>query len=151
MADPKLQQVMDALGTRLKTITQTNGYNYNLGKSVFEGRLSPYNESELPALDFRELGALPDSDIVEDTIGLQTHEIDVEVEIITAAGKTTATVLRKMVQDVVNAIGTDDTFGDLVEYAGYGGFDVTLDQSKKIIGGATVKFSLTYKTAQWEV
>ncbi len=49
MADSKRQQIISAIKTGLQSITIANGYETDLGSSIYEWRLAEYQSMELPS------------------------------------------------------------------------------------------------------
>ncbi len=147
MADSKRQDIIDALDTRLRTILTAGGYETDLGSNVFEWRATALQESELPGLIYRDISCEP----VENTASLyQEFFLNIEVEIITVSGSTTASQIRKMIADVYKAIGTDDKWGGLALGTFSDGDEMNIEQAEKIIGGATVSFHVHFATVEWD-
>jgi hypothetical protein len=144
----KRQQIVDAIETRMKTILTTGGYATNAGQRVYVWRTTPLADTELPALCLYDTTG----EVNEDggIIGKFSHRLDLSIEAI-ASGSTTRSVVRNMIADVFKALGTDEYFGGLVETTSSPSHDINLEQADKLIGAGIVKFSVTYRTNQWEI
>ena len=115
----KRNDIMAAVMTRLQGILVASNYYSNLGSNVFEwrpkvvteggGGYVPTEQGELPALHVR--------DTLDETTqlnlrGSEEHALTLEVEIAHEAAATGAT-MRKQIEDVRKAIGTDTTWSGL--------------------------------------
>ena len=140
MADSKRQQIITALDARLKTIKTVNGYETNLGDNVFELRPAPLQDSELPGVVYYDTNETHD-------IAVQTHihTISINMDVITSGATTIATV-RKMIADIIKAVGVDVTFGNLAEDSRILSDDIKIEHESKLIGGALIKMEIEYTT-----
>ena len=145
MPDTIRQQIMDALKTRLKTITTTNGYQTDLGKNVFEWRSSALNSGELPAAIYRDTACE-----TEEQISAHQHNLSIEVEVIAASGAGTAVEVRQLIADVAKAVGSDITFGGLATNTIPLGDESASEQDEKKIGGALIHFAVSFRTKEWD-
>lgn len=144
----KRQSIIDAIETRMKTILTTGGYQTNVGQRVSVWRITPFADTELPALCIYDTTAEINQD--GGIIGQFTHTLGIHIEAI-ASGSATRADVRKMIADVFKAIGTDDSFGGLVEYTSSPSHEINLEQAEKAIGSGIIRFTVTYRTAQWEI
>ena len=136
------QQIINAVDARLKTIKIANGYNYDLGNNVFEWRDAPLSDSNLPALIYRDLSC--------DTEYLETHRHKIHIEVELVIKDTLASAVRKMIADVLKAIGVDPQWSNLAINTHPEGDEMQVKQSEKIIGGASVKFAIEFRTKEWD-
>lgn len=139
------QQIMDALATRLKTITIANGYNTDVGLRVYDWLDRDLAESELDALIYRDNS----SQAVLESFDVQAHIVRVQIEGKTKQARNTAARLRAIVEDVLTAIGTDSTFGDLALGAEYLGDALEIQQEDKIMGSVAIDLNIQYLTDKW--
>lgn len=142
------QTIVDAIETRLKTILTTGGYATNAGQHVYVWRTTPLADAEYPALCIYDTTCAINTD--GGIIGQHEHTLDISVEAI-AAGSTTRSVVRSMMADVFKAIGTDDRFGGLVDMTIMQSHEINLEQGERVIGAGVVRFSVTYRTPQWQI
>src|SRR4030067_3027726 len=142
MADSIRQQIMNAVKTRLQAITTVNGCNYNLGSNVFEWRNTPVSDSELPALIYRDISC--------DTEYFETHRHRLHIEVELAMKDIAASTIRKMIADVIKAIGVDVQWSNLAINTHPEGDEIIIKQSEKIIEGASVKFAIEFRTKEWD-
>ncbi len=141
MADSIRQQIMTALITRLQTITVANGYETNVGDNVNDWHVSNFQETELPAMDVRDA-----NESTEVRGGFHQNTLSVEIET-KVSGTTSATIMRDIIADVVKAIGTDTSFGGLVQNVlPVQNTTVELDQKDKRIASILQSFDIIYLT-----
>jgi len=115
----KRNDIMAAVVTRLQGILVASNYYSNLGSNVFEwrpkvvteggGGYVPTEQDELPALHVRDT---MDETTQLNLRGSEEHALTLELEIAHEAAATGAT-MRKQIEDVRKAIGTDTTWGGL--------------------------------------
>lgn len=147
MADSKRQSIMAAFIARLQTILTTatpDAYETNAGNSVHQWRTTDFAQDELPALNVRDV-----SDMAAIAVQEDIHTLAIEIDCLTgqSATQTAEIAMRKLVSDVVKAIGVDPTFGGLAEDTLQTGETVTIKQEEQRLVGATLTFDLTYTTA----
>ncbi len=139
MAD-KRQAIVDAVRTRLATILATNGYNTDIGRHVFEWKVTAFADSDLPAVAFRDT----DPEIRELTGGMQDVSLPVEFIIGAASGATTMQVVRAAIEDVLSAINSDFTWGGLAWDTAIDTIEAFAEHEGKLTGlakiGTTVKY-----------
>lgn len=136
----KRQQVVEALDTLLKTILTTNGYETDLGNNVFEWRATPLAEDETPGIIWRDT-----ADTIDLTIGENQHNLNFEI-LLFAQGTTAPSTIRKMIADVVKAIGSDLTLGGLVEDIKQNSENIGTDQAERFNAVAMLTFTVIYTT-----
>lgn len=142
MADSKRQKIMDKIDERLKTITGAPTYEVNFGSRVFDFRPVPIQDSELPAIVYRD-----SEEAVEPISGndLETHSLTVEIEAV-AASATPSRQARKMLADIVKAIKTDRTWAGLAIDTRLISQGLDVEQEQKAIGAITVRIEVIYRT-----
>ena len=136
----KRQQIVTAIDTRLKLITITNGYETNAGNNVYEWRSSAMIESELPGLIYRdtqETEAL--------SIGYQVHTLTIEIEGY-VVGNAAPANLRKLIADVIKAIGVDSLWSALAEDTRSVEETIQVEQEERRIAGTRIKIEVDYRT-----
>ena len=143
MARSIRQQIMDAVGTRLRSILVTNGFVTNLGENVHEWRIAPFPINGAAGIVFR--------DTVCNTIQAEGHRqsLQIEVDIVARPGQTAAD-LRTMIADVYSAIGRDIFWGGLAMDTVPESDEIRIEQGEQRIGGASIKFSIVYRTREWD-
>ena len=144
MADSIRQSIINAIDARLKTITIANSYETDLGRNVFEHRTTALGDSELPGINFRDVGC----DVSEEDVAIGQHgyELIMEAEILVKEGSTTAVQIRKMIADVIKAIGVDPRWGNLAVRTSPVSDSLKFEQSEKIIAGALLTFPIIFRT-----
>ena len=143
--------------TRFELITKANGYNSDLGIHIVRWNTETISDDPIdsmyPAMNLKDGGA----DIWIETIGLWNHEVSVDLEIFTIKGKSTATEMMLILEDVFRAVGTDDTWGGLAEYTlfdregGKRSVDLSVEQYKKTIARAILSMKVLYRTEYWKI
>jgi hypothetical protein len=146
MADTKRQKIFDAVVTRMKTIRTANGYQTEVGTTVAEWE-SRFDEGELPALSVCDL---PDevSKESKSSVGV-THRLRMQVRIFTSKG-TKAKDLRKMIGDVVRAVGQDPSWGYLAMDTEPGSEGFVVPAEAMEIAGGAVEFTVVFTTATFD-
>jgi hypothetical protein len=139
------QRIIDALRARLQSITTANGYNFDLGNKVYEWRVANVHQSDLPVLVYRDVSC--DTDTVE--MG-ERHTLRVEIGLQASSANITVASLRKMIADVRRAIGIDPQWGGLAINTYYRGHVIDIDQAERVIGGATLRIDIVYRTKEWD-
>lgn len=99
------KQILDTLITRLETILIANGYKTNLGSNVFHWLDSQITQDQLPAITVEDADEFQ-GDV---TVGQVDHTVTVTMRI-SAQAKADFYNARA---DLIKAIGTDTTFGNL--------------------------------------
>jgi hypothetical protein len=147
---------MDAIVTRMKTIKTAGGYNSNLGTSIHEWRdtdNSPFGVDELPALNLRDA----DVDIYTEVISQWSHYLNVTFEVYCVHTKTIAKEIRKLVEDVLKAVGTDSKWSTLALYTDFeaieGGkhMNIKIETNEREIARAIFKLVVLYRTNYWQI
>lgn len=144
------QTIITALDTRLKAILISSGYITNLGQHIFEWRSVDLQETDLPAIIYRDISsgeALPVT--IMGANSLREYPLEVLIEIHGADGSTTPAQMRSMIADVIKAIGTDPTFGGLAVMTEYLGDETSVEQADKTMGSTTVRIRIIYRTKIW--
>jgi hypothetical protein len=144
------QQIVDAIKTQLLLIVGTTPYTTNLGTrvSIWEGNQGdPGFGGEMPMAKIRDLRAECVAQDMDQ--GLEDWELYVDVDLACEAGRTSDTTIRIMINDVIHALGLSRTLGGLALNIQKLGFDMTVDEEEKVVGGATVHFKVLFQTTEW--
>jgi len=146
MTDSARQTVVDAIDARLKTIlVSPGGYETNLGANVFAWRATPFTETELPGLAYRDLDEANDI-----SVGEWEHFLTLEIDIHVFDETDAMAELRAAIKDVVKAIGTDTTFGGLTQDVAPSQRDfIKITQNDGRFAGCTLTMIVTYLTDRW--
>ena len=145
MTDSIRQQIIDKIDARFKTITTANGYKTNLGSHVFDWLDRELADSELDALAYRDVV----NEIEPGTIHEYTNQLRLEIEVRTKNATTTAKQVRKMIEDVYKAIGTDDRWSGLATDTQPVSEIIDIQQYDKIMGSAIIAVVIEYDTDKW--
>lgn len=146
MTDTKRQRIFDAVVARMETILTANGYQTDIGANVSEWE-SRFDEEELPALSVCDL---PD-EVSKDSIHSRgsKHRLLMQVRIFTSKG-TKAADLRRMIGDVVRAVGQDLTWGGLAIDTEPGSEGFVVPKEALEIAGGAVEFTVVFATATFD-
>lgn len=139
------QQIITALDTRLRTITIANGYKTNAGAHVFDWLDRDLADSELDAIVYRDTN----NNIISEGFDYYENRMRVEIEAKAKSAATTAAQVRKIIEDIYKAIGTDETFGGLAHYSEPVSDALDIQQADKIAGSATVTIEVVYVAQKW--
>jgi hypothetical protein len=137
------QEIIDALDARLKTILVANGYDTNLGQNVEWYRQEPFAETEYGI-------SAEDSAAPPTWIGAQCqmHTLNVALKVVVPSTAGDAEV-RTAKADVVRALGTDLTFGNLAEDCSIGESPMDVGQANVRSGGTIINLAVEYTTVPW--
>lgn len=143
MADSLRQQIVSAIDTRLKTILISGGYETNAGNNVYEFWSIALEDSELPAIIWRD-GA-EDTELLVSTT--QDRRMTVELTL-QAVGTTAPATLRKVIADVEKAMLVDYTWGGLAIFTSPVDISDTfdMDHQERRIGVCRARFTVLYRT-----
>ena len=149
MSTTTLQTVITAIITQLTDITTDNGYNFNLGSNVVEyqtSKFEPGNDGTRTSVyddqEFEPLQMMIDKWEYED------FPITIEIE---TAGSTSRLDARKMVDDVLTNIGTDETFSANVKKTVPGPIIIQTEQDDKKISRILIDILVTFETDRWRI
>jgi hypothetical protein len=142
----KRQDIITALKSQLGNIKITNGYNTDLGLSVHEWRLSPFDESELPAVEIRD----EVSNVSQDNNNVYVdNALDITITAYGSETSAAGTRGRLYLEDIFAAIGTDEQLGG-------GAYDINIDsgsldaeQESTLNVAAIVKITAYYRVKKW--
>ena len=144
------QDIITALLNRLKTITTSNGYNTNAGNNVKEWQTFEAAPAELgDMIIVKDVSCNNTEGEEDDNAGTYwTKKLSVQVICLTE-GKTSSSKLRDMIEDVIIALGVDDTFAGICEPVEYEGDQTDVDRQGKTYGGTLINLGITYRVTRW--
>lgn len=148
-------QIIEALQAALIEINGTAGYATNFGGRVSIGRVKPWEQDELPAINLKYANSSPESTEYFSTEGptqLWNKTLPVQITIMMDDAATYAQV-DDASADVFRKIGEDDKFG-------ISGVEQTNPESEQIADesheeflyrGSTINVNIHYRTNQWQI
>ena len=150
MADD-IRQKMDEIVVRFQTVTTANGYETNIGSNVNLWRphnTSPFSGSDLDALNLKDTVANAGSD--DTPMGVSEYEMEIQAEAVTKdVAIPTDKKCRKMLADLIKAIGTDRYFtvsgSRLVWDSRIVTSSIDVQQVGDIIGGCQLAFTVLFR------
>jgi len=143
------QNIVDALKTRMESITTANGYSATI-KTVDDWLLRPLEDDSLPAVTIRDMGdTLPQDGI---GAGRRDHELTLFL-VVTFSGSSSLTQCRELMADMLTAIGSDP------EHLGVAGvYDVAplnteliADEANKKVAFGQLVLSVLYRSTLWDM
>ncbi len=140
MAD-KRQQIVDAIRWRLAGILVANGYNTDVGRHVFEWKVTAFADSDLPGVAFRDI----DPKVRELTGGMQDVSLPVDFIIGAASGASTMQIVRAAIEDVLSAINSDFTWGGLAWDTAIDTIEAFAEHEGKLTGLAKIAATVKYE------
>lgn len=145
MSDTIRQQIVDAVAERFETITVNNGYQTDIGNSIYEWLSAPLNDDDPVSLIYRDR-----QNVTVVAIGCHEHTLTIEAVLIITHAATLATI-RNMIADVVQCVGANLTWGGLAQDTGPPlDEEIELEHKGKKMAGVSIKFDIQYKTAPFD-
>lgn len=141
------QQLLDAIVTRLKTITIANGYNLAIGNKVYDWKLSPLVPEDLPVIEVRDSEAAID---ITDLDGSLSHRLKITI-VLLATGLTAAATARKGLEDISRAINIDPWFGNLVKSFEPESTSIEVIQDEHLLAAGQYTCTAVYYTNAGEI
>ena len=138
------EQVVNAMADRFRQIQTTNGYNTDVGNSVFIWKDTPFSVEELPALNLRD----ESSDIEDLTNASELVRLNIRTDIVVSNNDPIPTI-RAILEDIRKAISVDETFGGLVLYTRMVGDEIDSVSKEDLIASAFVRFYTVYEVPRW--
>jgi hypothetical protein len=143
------QEIIDVMMARFATVTIANGYRTDLGKKVTSWETPGADQDFDLWCDIRDSEAKPE----ERSFQKHEHDLDFEVEVAKRSGSTgpTSRDLRKIISDLLEAVGLDRKWGrDSVLHTKILGNKILIDRKEKVTGYAVIKFRVTYRTPMYQ-
>ena len=139
------QQIVDAIEARFKTIV-TPTYATQIGTKVYPWRKTPVQVAETPCICFWDSSAEVSFDGI--AIGRRQHILQVEA-VCFVSTKTTVSQARAIIEDMIAALGTDDTFGGLADRSELTSHEIGMEVDGDICGAGKITFTVQYTTTLW--
>ena len=154
MADSIRQQVINALDTRLKTITIANGYLTDLGTNVAAWSTTPFDpQNETFKLEYldQDVTTSAGGDI---PVGVHSHKMKVTLRLI-VKDNTPIDLVRKYNADIMKAIGVEakangSRWSGLAIRTDPEGDRTQIDRAANRFGGQEISFYITFRTLEWD-
>ena len=138
------EQVVNAMADRFRQILTTNGYNTDVGNSVFVWKDTPFSVEELPALNLRD----ESSDIEDLTNATERVRLNIRTDIVVSNNDPIPTI-RAILEDIRKAISVDETFGGLVLYTRMVGDEIDSVSKEDLVASAFVRLYTVYEVPRW--
>ena len=142
MADTIREQILQAVVTRLKTITVANGFNLDIGDKVFRARPTG-DDSVLPWAVLWD-----SSEAATRQYGLRVVTMDIVVEILSKYTLVTGAsqVGNQALGDILKAMPESDAWGGLARDTKYQAGQTAFPSDGDTTAGVKVSFSIEYTT-----
>ena len=147
MADPKRHTVIEALKTRLQTITTANGFYNDLATRIDVWRVTPYLPAELPRVNITDSEDTLTTELIN-TGSIQDWQLRVNVYVMVPI--TAVLTLRKLIADIYNAVGgfrtgVDASLGGAATWVYPERDTIELDQEEAKLATATITLLIHYR------
>jgi hypothetical protein len=143
----KLQTIVDYCLAELREISVANGYNLNVDK-VNEWREMPQaNKEDRIGINFRDVEI--SSEPLADTGEMRT--ITVEVEGYVRKGQATPTEARKVIEDVLAAMGSIEVYDDIVHDITLLDVSIEMEHNEKMDAVFVCRFGIEYLADRFEL
>lgn len=145
----KRQQIIDILDAKLRAITIANGYHTNAGNNVYAWLDRPMQPSKLPAIVYRDAIVSKENG----AIGTFRWSLQIEIAVFAEDGVHTASTTRKVIADVLKAVGAGDAerWGGNAEDTILGGSETAIERHDKIEGASVITINIIYDAPMWEI
>jgi len=146
----KRQKIMDEVDKVLRNIKKTKGYQTDAGYNVFAWRQDALQISELPAIVYSDR-------LIErrdGAIGSFRWVLRITLLCAVASGADTAKEMRKLIEDVIKAIGVgaEAHWNNLVQDTVlFTDSEMGIERAGVTIGEALISFDIVYDSGRWEV
>lgn len=143
--DTRRQLIVNQVIAQLQAIATANGFLTNVGASVFEWRDTPFQETELPALIFRDLDEPQELSSPRSERVLRSLHCLVQV---VTVGDTPMRDIRQILADIEKAVGkgASDYWGKFASNTRPRIARAILDQESLKFAGSTFEFYIDYPT-----
>jgi len=149
MADSKSQQIIDKVKSVFNGITVANGYNTDLANRIYVNRDTDLEDEELPVCLIKDPEYIPSDE--EAFIGYFRWQMNLEIQLIAAAGALAPANVRKMVQDVLKITGLNRRWNNLAVSTDQPVINIDVKHGEQIEAGATITLPIIYDCPQWEI
>jgi len=146
MATTIRQLIITAFKTMMENITTANGYETEIGSSVFEWREYPVETTEMPAMIIRD---------TDEEISYPDHPESLDCRltielILFESGSTVGADLRKAIGDIIKAIGVDETFGGYIYFIESMASSMVQEHQENIIGDVIFTIVVRYRIGRFD-
>jgi len=138
MADSIRTKIISAMDTRFKGILVASGYETNVGNHVFAWKETPFEASDLPALNYRDRTENKESLSFSHQLNILTVEVDIFSE--------TLAEIRKILADIEKAIATDLTWSGNAMDTELNLIEMAVEQNENLFSGQKISVIVFFKT-----
>jgi len=142
------QQIVDELTSRMASITTANGYSASIKKVQDWGDPRAIEEADMPAIMLRDSSDTMPQDSIGH--GRRDHELSLFL-VVAFAGGTPVASCREMLADMLTAIGTDATFGELAYDCEPLNAELMPDEANKKVGYGQIVLNIRYRSDLWDM
>ena len=149
------EQIINALKTRMELISVSDTVPLNKGTYTFITsvatvdiwRLASVEEDDVQSIEIRDLADPLESQGITNRTD---HNLGIELSIATK-DSTASTLARNAMQDVLAAIGTDQTLGGLAYHIEVTQRAFEVEEESNLFAGAIIGLVVKYRTDKWQL
>jgi hypothetical protein len=141
------QSIVDALQARLQTITTDNGYSTTIA-NVDVWKTVAYEQHNLPSIEIRDVDAVLSQEGISS--GRIDHQLPFELAV-SFVGDESPESARDIIADILRAIGTDETFGELAYKTEPNGVGLYANSLNTELAQGQVEITVYYRTSAWDM
>lgn len=139
------QELVERVVARMQSIRTANGYQTDAGAHV-EQWPAGYGEEELRAAPRLGVCDLP-NDATKESMHAESQENRLRVQVrIFTSGAARLDYVRRMIGDVLSAVGADQRWGKLALHTEPGSDGFVVPQESMSVAGAAVEFVIVYRS-----
>lgn len=148
----KRQQILDKVKERFALITVANGYQTDIGLKQTEWHPGPKSanpdDDELPGHDIRDEDE--ETIIEKKNSGVYDRQLEITVIAEQREADATATLSRLALEDMIRAVGKDQTWDGLARRTLPLNDGISVDELGQQVGAALLRFRIEYSRPPWE-
>jgi len=142
----KRGEIVAEIKNLLKNISQSNGYNTDIGQNIQEWRVSAVETILLPVViieDKEEIFSEENS-----IIGKKDRILNISIKIL--ADVDNIEDLRAMVEDVFVCLGANENLSGKVQDMDVNSVEIDVEQNKERLAMASISLSVKFMSERWE-
>lgn len=146
------QQIVNAIKLRFEGITIANGYNTDIGKTVDEWiAYDPEDvDLDLERISVRDaICRKTEPDEIDDNTAGRHYKLLTVYVFVMNGGTTTPEILRMKIEDVLKAIGEDETWGGIAIGTELEGDETGISQKRRKLGETRITIMVRYSVPRW--
>ena len=148
MAPPKSkrQSIIDAVATRLKTISAGATYSTSIGSHFRDWKTTTWDQSEIPGVMIHDM----DEDVEAGTTREHVKTMHLEINAVVKGGTTTGEEMRKVLADLETCVKVDETWGGLASRTVYRSNKFSMMQEDVTVAMVQMKIDIEYRVLRYD-